>query len=158
MTHKLPVVGESSECSGDCCNGFVLSTFDAPTHDGVIAQIRDGNWKDGAYIADMLLPYTGAPPDGARPTTYPRFTCKHFIDRRCSQYEKRPQMCRDFGVTYYCEFDRCTMQPRYSKAARSEDARAEMAASWGDRHDPAIRTWLREMVVWLRGVEAQESE
>lgn len=93
---------------GHCCQGFVITTHTyAEMRDLWFAHLDgkapEGDRSDIAFIWPMLqLEEEGA-------NGYGRFSCKHFDTRtgNCTQYERRPSMCRDFGVLAPCGFQAC---------------------------------------------------
>ncbi len=99
-------------CSGACCTDFHIGNY---TWERIkelrIIRIFGGfdrkRWKtidpDLGFIADMLIPLRRTK-DGSE-----YYSCRHFdrTKKLCTVYDKRPQMCRRFGVQVSCGFKTC---------------------------------------------------
>ena len=85
------------QCTGACCDPVPL-----PAEDYWDMSRNPKIYKNARYIMNMLTPRAPIPRHG-----WAEFTCKYFdLDtRRCTAYDRRPQMCRDFpeeGECGYC--------------------------------------------------------
>ncbi len=109
----------SDRCTGACCTRFAF-TGKGTTPEEIVGFIRE-NGRDGAQIADMILPLYPLIPGAEYPTGNVVlekpvgggwvFTCKHFNleTRDCGIYESRPEMCREYPYRSPCEHgERCT--------------------------------------------------
>lgn len=88
-----------SECTtGACCQGFTVSA----TREEVMAMKADPlHFMDGLIIAYMLIPRE----DG-------NYDCTHFnpTTGRCTIYERRPAMCREYPYRGgSCKREGCTL-------------------------------------------------
>lgn len=82
----------SAVCTGECCGSFTLKRNAAEKFATVWREHRDA-----AVIADMVSYLRPSEEDN-----HEEYTCKHFKDGRCSIYETRPKMCRDFPYSGIC--------------------------------------------------------
>ena len=102
-----------SKCAGSCCAVFYISK----TAEEMKADAD--TIMDGAYIADMLIPLSGeetrdrvrrfgvgGSESNLAEDEYEghRFTCRHWDEdtRLCTDYENRPEMCRDYPYHHEC--------------------------------------------------------
>ena len=121
-------------CTGHCCRAFTLPWSPAELQ-VLLADYR--RWRrlglppkggrkllrDVQKITDMIIhlgrfpaaewpaPYrpevrAGVPPDEGHRDFY---TCRHLLpDGNCGDYERRPQVCRDFPYRHPCQYAPCT--------------------------------------------------
>ena len=86
-------------CHGGCCARFDVAVGNKwVTLPELRARLEAGERvQDGEYIAAMLIPLEDWDPEGDEP---PKFTCLHWDPGTglCTEYEARPQMCRDYGT------------------------------------------------------------
>lgn len=169
---KLHVLDETAgRCTGACCRSFPLSFDPLLTGVEVIAALRgaqqrdehgepklglDGeplmwNLTEGAAIADMVLPLYGPYPKDAKAQA--RFTCRHFDGSNCTNYENRPDLCRDHGVISNCHEPNCTFdilvfyRQRLQKYWPLREAMSDP--------EKTTRTWLAATVAWIREMESK---
>jgi Fe-S-cluster containining protein len=86
-----------SGCTGACCDPVSL----------FVEHYRDASrdprhTRNARYVMNMLTPRGPLPREGRA-----EFDCRYFDrdTRRCTAYDRRPQMCRDFpeeGVCHLC--------------------------------------------------------
>lgn len=113
-------------CSGACCTDFIISKpgswEDIKKHRflSIWGGFDRKHWKgidpDIPFIADMLIPLYRSK------EKYEHFTCRHFdrTKKLCTVYDKRPEMCRQFGVKYPCEFKTCGWDGALRKKPKEE--------------------------------------
>lgn len=150
MSRRLRVL-DPPRCRGDCCRSFPLLTKDEYVDYVTFLQKHEhGNIQDGAYIADMLLPFLG-PYAVDDP---PRFTCRHLLPSGdCGAYEARPALCRNHGVSSDCTTDDCPLN-----AGQLAVWRVKLREAWHDRHEsPEARKYVRDVVIYVRYLAAQEA-
>ena len=99
-----------SKCPGKCCAVFYFP------YEEEDFKTRALHVKDGAYIVDMLIPLS-AKESAERLERFGitgnfdpvkneghHFTCRHWDEdtRLCTDYENRPEMCRDYPYNHEC--------------------------------------------------------
>ena len=113
-------------CDGHCCAAFYLPV----PHEEMTAK-HMCRFRDGAYIAAMVLPLTADAaaerlghgwPDTSE-ARHNLYTCR-FWDHRtrlCVAYDDRPAMCRDYPYGKPCEHG-CDYQVSHPKRVRKQYA------------------------------------
>lgn len=99
-----------SRCTGQCCEAFPVSSDDVfmTSH----ADLSKVNHPDQAMLREMLVETGRTFYDGdTRPDAAMLFTCKFFDGRNCTIYDRRPDMCRRYGVKRPCTLQGCTFKP-----------------------------------------------
>ena len=74
-------------------------------------MLADTGHEDALRVWNMILPLPE--PD--------HYTCRHFdsATNNCTNYERRPSMCRNHGVAYPCKYDGCTLSAWTTEAVRA---------------------------------------
>lgn len=163
---KLTVLdGQPARCTGGCCRNFLLTTdLDANAVD--VLRLLRGEvpvvpeyiasdtgkpamrlFTEGEEIAAMVLPLYG--PYHKDASAQARFTCRHFDGANCTNYENRPELCRDHGLYSACGQEGCTFDQR-SGILRGFREHWSDREKVGDRDDLHWRKWLRATLEWLR--------
>jgi Fe-S-cluster containining protein len=120
-------------CTGKCCKYFALPIETPATrkdfdfmrwylvHEGATVFVEDGSW--------YLMVHA---------------RCKHLMsDNRCSTYETRPQICRDY-TTEKCEYEDDWVYEKYFEAAEQVAEYAE--AVLGPKRGESIRSPKPELL------------
>lgn len=126
-------------CTGHCCKAFSLpySLDDMRRlYKGAVADLGKRNYTTEdrrLRLLDMVKIYPILVPlSGGRPGTHPDgpsrqsgtryyYTCRHFKDGQCTNYERRPQMCRNYPAYHskeLCEYAACTWDDHHGRRAR----------------------------------------
>lgn len=93
-----------SRCKGHCCEAFTL-------HNSIFREYGiEGTEK--RQIQDMVLaipaPKENPYHDDVDPfLTVGWYTCKHYVDGNCDNYENRPAMCSRFPYGKRCNYRKC---------------------------------------------------
>lgn len=101
-----PLKQDSVTCPARCCEQLALH----PTIEMVERFAMNGS-AESDFVLDMLLERSDLPSEPE-----PFYACKH-LDRatkRCTVYEIRPQMCRDYPGDAPCKW--CTYDPKTENA------------------------------------------
>ncbi len=141
---------QTARCTGHCCAGFIIG--DSPKHKDLMNYLNgttfiNGRQDEGPKIAEMLIllprnkwrPWkTGPKATELRPT----YTCKWFDGTNCTNYENRPNLCRDHPPPNdtaddgHCSYEGCTRRIALTKVTlpilrngHCEKARALMKRS-----------------------------
>lgn len=85
---------KKTECSGHCCRSFFFPITPQ--------EFRDSKIHERNKIADMLVPL------GIKNDEGYWYTCRHFKNGRCQDYENRPHPCRSYAESYPCVNIGCT--------------------------------------------------
>lgn len=115
-----------TRCTGHCCRHFTLSSpiehiRSWVDHPDAAPDMREECRK----IADMVV---ALPDEG---DDVPRFTCRHYDPetRDCVNYDDRPDLCRNPGVTVNCDTEGCTLRaPAPDQKARTSAPREAAGA------------------------------
>ena len=69
------------------------------------------------YLGFKLTPFKRVNKPDGRPQAGHYYTCKHFDkkERKCTIYEMRPQMCREYPYERTCNYEKCTWTRRKAK-------------------------------------------
>lgn len=106
MILELPI---ATRCTGHCCKRFILSAPIEHIRSWADHPDTDPNMREECRkIAEMITPLP-AEEDGVD-----RFTCRHHDPETedCKNYDDRPNICRNHGVTTSCDMPGCTMTNR----------------------------------------------
>ncbi len=140
-----------SRCTGHCCETFTLpfspDELETAYHRWKNGSNRStpitigGNEKtqtifDQIYLIAPMVKYLGfsrSPikavnkADG-RPTARHYYTCKHYDkkSRKCTIYEMRPQMCREYPYGRSCNYAACTWTKRKEKKETPKARKARL--------------------------------
>ena len=98
----------ADRCTGRCCRDFIIRR--SPKELRRDADEATPRWKaEYTKIADMVvhLRATGRFGDEHH------YTCKHFDSEtnNCTDYENRPEMCRNYPYGDPCGFEECEWNP-----------------------------------------------
>jgi Fe-S-cluster containining protein len=79
------------------------------------------NFSNARYILSMLTPRGPVSTDGMV-----EFDCRYFDrgTRRCTAYDRRPKMCRDFPNTGVCQFCGARFESNANRRAADDDLSA----------------------------------
>ncbi len=112
----MPCEPQAGRCTGHCCEKLHLPWDPAGLYRAVeTTKLGTDTWQDIEFIWDMVIyqgPYRGPiPSDIPEGQKFHEYTCRHFdkVNKLCTVYDKRPQMCRQHGVSYPCDTQGCTM-------------------------------------------------
>lgn len=98
-------------CTGHCCE-VIRFPLDMEGIRKALADTREGirKWKDIETIEDMVVPLGKALNLSGEGQDFYNFACRHFDreNKLCKIYDKRPDMCRDFGESVPCDVVGCT--------------------------------------------------
>lgn len=90
-------------CTGHCCESIHLK---GPDGEDFAKAIRENpsHFIDGQKVVDMLI-------DTPTPGMY---HCKWYdwIGKKCTNYQDRPSVCRDYPYGNACKFPGCTLKNR----------------------------------------------
>ena len=137
-------------CSGHCCKAFTLpyspdeiwATYQRWRNQGTLQPIMkngqlgtSGIPIDIFLIAPMLVykglmfpPFKQVRPDEPR-IKHHIYTCKHFdAKKKCTIYEYRPQMCRDYPYGKSCNYVACTWKERKEKPETAKERKLRLTA------------------------------
>lgn len=87
----------SSVCKGHCCASFTL-----PSPEKLVQKFNNPNSELSNLDRDtfIYLRETEGVEEGD-PNNH-EYTCKYFVNGRCSIYKDRPKMCSEFPYNYIC--------------------------------------------------------
>ena len=97
----------ADRCTGRCCKSFIIRSSPEEIRQRA-EETSDPRWKaEFTKIADMIIHL------GTEDSYHHRYTCKHFDAKthNCTDYEHRPEMCRDFPYGDPCPFVECEWNP-----------------------------------------------
>jgi Fe-S-cluster containining protein len=148
MTHPSLKLYSTTRCSGDCCRSFHLKGYsrselqhrafkqlDNAEELAAMPDVRDETKQKAmaeaievAKVAAMIRPFVGESPSHAGVWRHEKdhfFTCVHFDGTNCTNYEERPNICRDYPYGNACEQPTCTWKEGATITAMEKRARGE---------------------------------
>lgn len=112
------VVDTGGWCTGECCDGFVLTIEGRrPTTAEVLATQAENRPFDLGHLWMIAIPYRDETVNGK---TYGVFGCPEFdrTTRRCRSYRRRPFECREYPGRAVCRLCGFSMAKRRRAAKR----------------------------------------
>jgi Fe-S-cluster containining protein len=122
------------QCTGECCDPVTMHVEQYRS-----MSLNPKGWANARYILNMLTARGRVPSRGRA-----EFDCRYFDreTRRCTAYDRRPQMCRDFPEDGTCHFcggtfpaktvtTRAGARPSASERGRAKIVRALMGQPQG---------------------------